>query len=248
MKKFHIAIDGKQIGPLSIDDLKTYNLSPSTKIWYEGLESWVNISDVEELKSLVNSSPPPLPPFLNQANRSEVIKPTYEAVEEAEKYIYGIKVNHFIAVCILLFSAIVLFYLYNTNQNNKNRILEQESTSKNLEKQVEEQKLSLENQNKKIQKQEKIENERKKEEFINKAILENEALEKELNGYYVDLENAKKELIDVSTFKLLRSSSQKAQEILDAQHNIDMINEKINYTQSELMKAKTRLDNALSDK
>lgn len=65
-KEFYYS-DGKQkIGPVSLHDLNKADLSGSTLIWYEDLEDWTKLSEIQELQSLllvknVDKVPPPLP-------------------------------------------------------------------------------------------------------------------------------------------------------------------------------------------
>ena len=55
MKEYYIAISDKKEGPLSLNDLKTKKLTKDTLVWYDGLEDWVNASEVNELKDLLKS-------------------------------------------------------------------------------------------------------------------------------------------------------------------------------------------------
>ncbi len=59
MKKFYLH-DGKtQHGPYDIDELKQQNISSQTLIWFNTLEDWTPAGQVEELKGLFPSTPPP---------------------------------------------------------------------------------------------------------------------------------------------------------------------------------------------
>jgi hypothetical protein len=68
MKKFYLH-DGKaQHGPYDIDELKQQNISPQTPVWFNTLKDWTPAGQVEELKGLFTSAPPP--PFKKkQPNR-----------------------------------------------------------------------------------------------------------------------------------------------------------------------------------
>ena len=47
--------DGKtEIGPLTIEQLKTRSVSKSTPVWFAGLEEWTTVEQVYELKELFN--------------------------------------------------------------------------------------------------------------------------------------------------------------------------------------------------
>ncbi|HRH67834.1 MAG TPA: DUF4339 domain-containing protein [Bacteroidia bacterium] len=60
MKKYFIHDGGQQIGPLSIEELKSKDITRSTKVWYEGLEEWKSADSLDDLKVLFTSIPPPL--------------------------------------------------------------------------------------------------------------------------------------------------------------------------------------------
>lgn len=60
MKKYHYSDGDKQFGPLTKEELKDKKITKDTMVWYEGLDNWVKASDVDELKELFKSTPPPL--------------------------------------------------------------------------------------------------------------------------------------------------------------------------------------------
>jgi uncharacterized RDD family membrane protein YckC len=60
-QQFYIAVDGKQTGPFSHDDLRTKNIKYDTLIWTEGLDSWTNAAQVVLVKDILKSTPPPIP-------------------------------------------------------------------------------------------------------------------------------------------------------------------------------------------
>jgi membrane protease subunit (stomatin/prohibitin family) len=64
--QFHVAINGQQAGPFSLDALRQQvsagQLTPETLVWKQGLAAWVSAKDAPELQSLFTAVPPPLPP------------------------------------------------------------------------------------------------------------------------------------------------------------------------------------------
>lgn len=84
MKKFFLHSETGQQGPFSIEDLKTQSLTRETPVWYEGLETWTNAGNVEELKSLFQVVPPPFKP--ETAKKETPLKqPVPRAVPSAKK-------------------------------------------------------------------------------------------------------------------------------------------------------------------
>lgn len=62
---YHIAIDGKTIGPFSIKELRLKlangSFSIETYVWKQGMENWDKAGNIDELKSIFGSTPPPPP-------------------------------------------------------------------------------------------------------------------------------------------------------------------------------------------
>jgi len=60
MEKFYIQEDDQQQGPFSIEELKELKITRETMTWYEGVADWKEAGEIEELKELFKSIPPPL--------------------------------------------------------------------------------------------------------------------------------------------------------------------------------------------
>jgi len=59
MKKYFLHDGFQQAGPFDIEELKSKNLNRDTPIWFEGLNEWTTIGNVEELKNIITAIPPP---------------------------------------------------------------------------------------------------------------------------------------------------------------------------------------------
>ena len=59
MKKYYLHDGKQQEGPFDIDELKAKNLNRDTPIWFEGLNEWTTINNVDELKDIITAIPPP---------------------------------------------------------------------------------------------------------------------------------------------------------------------------------------------
>jgi len=63
--KYYVAVEGVQTGPFDFNQLKTQansgSLNKSSLIWKTGLETWKTAEEVEEIRSLFNNTPPPIP-------------------------------------------------------------------------------------------------------------------------------------------------------------------------------------------
>lgn len=62
---FFAAIDGKQAGPYTVDQLSQLisagTISQQSQIWKKGMPAWAAANTIPELASLFNNTPPPLP-------------------------------------------------------------------------------------------------------------------------------------------------------------------------------------------
>lgn len=60
-KEYHISLNGKNLGPFSLDQLQKSKIDQESLVWYEGLDDWKPVIDIDELKGHIKSIPPPLP-------------------------------------------------------------------------------------------------------------------------------------------------------------------------------------------
>jgi hypothetical protein len=60
MKEYFFYDGQKQIGPISKDKIGEYNFTEDTLVWFDGLEDWIKLKDIEELRRFI-VKPPPIP-------------------------------------------------------------------------------------------------------------------------------------------------------------------------------------------
>lgn len=75
MKKYYIYQREKQIGPLSLAELKSYGIDRNTLVWYEGLPEWIPAGQSAELQSLFHVTPTAVFNESAQRPREEVYNP-----------------------------------------------------------------------------------------------------------------------------------------------------------------------------
>ncbi|ESU28696.1 hypothetical protein FLJC2902T_12870 [Flavobacterium limnosediminis JC2902] len=220
MKRYYYIVDEVQHGPVSFNDLKKIKIVKQTMVWYEGMSDWSSAGDLEELRDLWVSMPPPIKkdppvykPILNESKVSFL-------QDNRSKVLLG----SFLGVIVL-----VLFFSFSDRENT---LLIQE-TKANSEMLNEQQKL-IDEQNRKIAEQERIERERLEQQ-------QREERQKKINELQFNLVEARKEreesvrhLNDVSAFKFLRSSSERNRQINEANEKIAFLDAKISEIESEL--------------
>lgn len=197
MQKFYIHKDNQQLGPFSIVELRDLNITRDTMVWYEGAENWKKAIEIEELKEIFKSIPPPLetsksssPPPLNNniANEERKVVEEKKIEKKGSKMLFGI---------IAFILAIGIGAMVYSNQQAK---------SSEIQRQLDEQRI-------KIQEQENIEAARIAEEERIKREAELEALNYEYNQAIIKLKAANIHLEDIKKFKLLRTASEKQAEV-----------------------------------
>ena len=116
--------DGQQEqGPFDIEQLKSQTLKKDTPIWYEGLESWTTVGEVEELKQLFASKPTP-PPLIKtvpevKATPPKLEQPSYGATNYQDTFPTKKKslLVPLIIGGVLIVGALIIWLVYQNNQH-----------------------------------------------------------------------------------------------------------------------------------
>jgi uncharacterized protein HemX len=176
MSKFHIHKDEQQQGPFTLDELRDLKITRETMVWFEGEDNWKPAVEIEELKEIFKSVPPPL-----HINQPEIPNPIEDKqIKEKSKSTVDISLKKkntsliIVIIAILVVGGIgTLLYL-----NQQAEMLRQ-----------------IEVQQAKIQQQEL------------------EALKSEYNQAITNFRAAEIELNEIQKFQLLRTASEKQQQI-----------------------------------
>src|SRR5688572_13082710 len=75
MKKYYVHDGLIHEGPFELEELKTKGITYTTHVWHEGLSHWKIAGEVEELKSLMSTVPPP---FIEASDLQALIPPAFE--------------------------------------------------------------------------------------------------------------------------------------------------------------------------
>ena len=223
MNKYYLHDGHESSGPFDLEEIKTKQITKSTSVWCEGMEDWTTAGEVAELKRILFPVPPPIssiamkPPVPKSINNSNYSNAEEEQEEPAK--ILGLdKKQFFIALVILV--LVVFTFVFNNYQENRRAELDQKNGQTDTQNQQYQQK-EIEVQNNKIAEQERIEQEKiaaEKKQARDQRLLEIRNL---LTVDYKNLENAKNRLNEVSSFQLLRTPSEKDEEMSQAQNDMD---------------------------
>ncbi|NDP28280.1 MAG: DUF4339 domain-containing protein [Flavobacterium sp.] len=229
MKKYYLHSGTESSGPFTIEELKAKNITKASPVWFEGMLHWKTAGEIPELTSLFMVTPPPIAPFLFPPSPLKV-----EEKREPRKIMGMSKSNFFTALGFLL--LVVGSFAFNSYQEMRNR----ELAAKNHKTEVENYQLELkqkEAEDEKIQAviQERIEAQRvsaeKKQTYQNR-ILKIELL---LVDYQTSIVETEKKLNEASDFQLLRSVSEKREQM-------DLLQKKISSLKSEMSKLRMESD------
>jgi hypothetical protein len=236
MKKYYLHNGTESSGPFAIEELKAKNITKASPVWFDGLLHWKTAGEIPELTSLFMVTPPPIASFLFPSSQPKV-----EKIREARKILGLSKSSFFIGLVFLL--LVIATFVFNSYQETRNRELD----AKNHKTEVENYQLELkqkEADDEKIQAviQERIEAERvgaeKKQSYQNRLLK----IQQLLTEYQTSILETKKKLNETSGFKLLRSASQKKEQMDLLQKNIDSFKSEMGKLRMESDQLKLELD------
>ena len=82
--KFYIVVNREKRGPFSIDELKTMNITPKTKVWCKGMTNWDDAENVYSLKDIIVDVP--TTPYVEESKpQMGAVPPVYQN-EPTEQY------------------------------------------------------------------------------------------------------------------------------------------------------------------
>ena len=215
MKKYFLHNGTENSGPFDLDELKTMSITKTTPVWYEGMENWKYAGEIPELSSVFAVVPPPISSF-------KIPLPTPKAAKnKAPRKIIGLSKTSFFTILGTLVILIGISVL-NTIQEKRSQELELKNHKTEVEnyqyelkqKEIADQKV-LEAQEE--QAAAKRMSEDKKNADNNRLLL----IQQAIADYQTQLKETEKKLNNTSGFKLLRTASEKKEQMNLLQKNID---------------------------
>lgn len=228
MKTYYLHNGNESEGPFSLEELRSKKISRTTPVWCAGMDDWKTAAELEELKSILTTVPPPIKSFTTPPLQPE------ETKKEKSNKILGLSKSYFFLAAGVLVLVIGLL-ITNTLQASRKNSFEQKNnlTEKNNE-QYQLQQKEIQEQQQRIAEQERLELERaaqaEKENITNRII----EIKNSLTVNYSNLKKAKTELSDAADFQFLRSPDQRIEDIDLAQNNIAYMKNDIATLEKEL--------------
>lgn len=229
MEEYYIYVDGKQEGPFTLEQLTKFSISTKTLIWFEGQSDWKPINEIDELKVLLKSVPPPIREAFQVSQQIPNEQENELSVEDSYKTILGLSKNNFYAISGIIILVIIVLVFNSYQKNSQEKLNNINKATELHNQQLEEQGKEIEAQQARIDEQERIEAEREKQAIDNRLF----EIRNLLTVNEQELEKAKIKLNDATSFKLLRSSSERHAQIQAAQNEVDFYKEEIRKLEEE---------------
>jgi len=222
MKQYYAYIDGQQIGPTTIEELKLLNIQPSTLVWTVGLPDWVEAKNIEEFKSYfvtVNIPPPisntPIPPPIHKNEKNKNVLNWFKNQSNLTRY--GI-VGGGLCFVLILWSS-----LYSVNNSSSRTSIDSDyvmidtAKARKLEEEKRQREIEIEEKaHEKLLEIKQNEEKQKNKEELKRLWQENQRLEAEIRNLEnvmdrarENLSNADRELSNVREFQFGRLRSER---------------------------------------
>lgn len=74
MQEYYLHNGTENSGPFDLEELKAKGITKSTQVWCEGMEDWKEAGSIDELKSIMMVSPPPIPKIAESKPVAPIVK------------------------------------------------------------------------------------------------------------------------------------------------------------------------------
>lgn len=219
MRKFYIEKNGQQSEALTLDQLIENGVTRETMIWTEGMTNWDKAGNVTDVQSIFTRIPPPL--------RTAVPPPISIGTDVEKSSFLGANRSKILMLSTAIVFVLVLVYSFGNKSSSDMEIQTFENSAI-----IQQQQQQLEEQNAKIAKQEAIERARALKEKQNKI---NE-LQIDIYNTERQIEQAKSDLNNATAFKLLRTNSERNNDINFANENLRIAEENLRILKADLKK------------
>ncbi len=112
MKVYYYSENEKQLGPFTIEELKTKKITKNTMVWSESMEDWQKAETIPEIKEIIKISPPPMS---NNKKKPPLIKSKKEISPQNKTEKKSYKKFIFIGIGLLVIIASTLVFILQNN-------------------------------------------------------------------------------------------------------------------------------------
>jgi hypothetical protein len=236
MKKYYLHNGTESSGPFDIEELKAIKITTKTPVWFEGMLHWKTAGEIPKLNQLFIVNPPAFSPF-----SIPKVEPKVETEKVARK-ILGISQRTFF-IAFAAIAVLVVITVLNTIQENRSRELELKNHKTEIENyQLEVKQKQFEEEKIQAVIQEKIDAERKASALTQNTNNRLSEIVKLVAEYQNNLDETEKQLLNTSSFKLLRSATEKKEQMDLLQKNIDSFKTAIDELNKESDQLKLELE------
>ena len=236
MKKYFLHNGIESSGPFDLEELKNKKISKNTPVWFDGMEKWSTAGEIDELKSLFITIPPPISNFSPPKHSSKL-----EKNNSTRKFIGLPKKTFFIVIgTLIIIVGISVLKVLNENRSR-------ELALKNHKTEIENHKYEL--QQKELEEQKRIQLEAEKAAAERVLIAQKEAqksnllaIQQKISENQNSLKETERKLLNASSFKLLRTQAEKTEQINELQKEVDSFNRVIDQLKKESNRIQLELE------
>jgi len=238
MKNYYIEVNGQHSEPLTFEELKTRSLTLDTLIWFEGMEEWTKAGNIPELAGLFRNIPPPIQktattPPPPPPPPTPATPPVYHTPLQSSPS--GIFKKALIGGFMIVVLVVLVFSFADDTQSKV-----QTQTEENTQ-QLEQQQQLIDEQNAKIAEQERLEKERQERERKANIEAQIKDISSQLNTAYNNVTKARQQVNDATAFQLLRSRSERNDQINEATEVLTSWEAEVKRLEGELQRLNAEL-------
>lgn len=232
MKKYYLHNGTESSGPFDLEELKIKQITPTTPVWCSGMSDWKKAEEIDELKFVLQVTPPPF---------KTAAQPIQE-IEEEKTTIMGLNKKTFYLILAFLVFIIGIFILNFLEEQRTNEFQEKNNKTESENKQFQLQQKEIEKQKTLLEQQDKLEQERiarERKETINSELSKIQIRQIENQ---TRLEEANNKLIRATEFQFFRTEAERNTELSSIQTDINFLKEEMQQLENKRNQLSLELD------
>lgn len=217
--RYFLFVNDQQLGPFTLEELKSKHISTDTFVWFEGLDDWTEARKIDALKPLFFASPPPF----RSVKKSK-----------APQRIFGLKKLQVYIVIGSVLCLLLFFSVKSSFDRQQHQLLLKTDKIDQLTQQNNNQQVMIEELQTKLDA-----SIHQSSDLFDADIKENindkrQQIQLKLIAAQSNLSAAQKELEDAESFQLFRMSWEKEEDIQTALDNVNYYSNQVSQLQQKL--------------